>query len=109
MESEFKNCQLCAWKCGVNRLDGERGVCGQGMPEIAYTNLAQVLQSYSVPMLGCNFKCMYCNAYRLSQYPDSRWYYRGYVDPSELASEAIYQIDSEEEKAMGVDKISFTG
>jgi pyruvate formate lyase activating enzyme len=105
----FKNCKLCEWKCGVNRLEGERGVCGVGMPEVAYTNLAQILQSYSVTMLGCSFKCIYCNAYRLSQYPDSGWFYRGYVDPSELASESIYQINSREGKAMGVNKISFTG
>ncbi|NQE46450.1 7-carboxy-7-deazaguanine synthase, partial [ANME-1 cluster archaeon GoMg2] len=105
----FKNCNLCEWNCRVNRLEGELGVCGAGMPEIAYCNLAQVLQSYSVTMLGCNFKCIYCNAYRLSQYPGSGWFYRGYVEPSELASEAIYRINSREGRAMGVDKISFTG
>lgn len=105
----FKNCNLCEWNCGVNRLEGELGVCGAGMPEIAYCNLAQVLQSYSVTMLGCNFKCIYCNAYRLSQYPGSGWFYRGYVSPLELASEAIYRINSREGRAMGVDKISFTG
>ena len=108
-ESRFKNCELCEWKCDVNRLEGEVGVCGVGMPEIAYCNLAQVLQSYSVTMLGCSFKCIYCNAYRLSQYPGSGWFYRGYVEPSELASEAIYRIESREGKVMGVDKISFTG
>lgn len=105
----FRNCELCEWKCGVNRLRGEFGVCGVGIPEIAYTNLAQVLKSYSVTMLGCNFRCIYCNAYRLSQYPGSGWLYRGYVDPSELASEAIHRIESIEGRAMGVDKISFTG
>ena len=107
--SEFKNCTLCEWNCGVNRLEGEVGVCGVGMPEIAYCNLALVLQSYSVTMLGCSFKCIYCNAYRLSQYPGTGWFYRGYVDPSELASEAIYRINSQEGKTMGVDKLSFTG
>ncbi|MCW3134866.1 MAG: radical SAM protein [Methanophagales archaeon] len=105
----FNNCELCEWKCGVNRLEGESGVCGVGMPEIAYCNLAQVLQSYSVTMLGCSFKCIYCNAYRLSQYPGSGWFYRGYIDPVELAAEAIRRIKSPEGKAMHVDKISFTG
>jgi pyruvate formate lyase activating enzyme len=106
---EYKNCELCAWKCGVNRLEGELGVCGVGMPEVAYCNLAQVLQSYSVTMLGCSFKCIYCNAYRISQYPGSGWFYRGYVTPGELAAEAIRRIDSPEGRAMRVDKISFTG
>lgn len=106
---KFKNCKLCEWKCGVNRLEGEPGVCGVGMPEIAYCSLAQVLRSYSVTMLGCSFKCIYCNAYRLSQYPGSSWFYRGYIDPKELAAEAIRRINSPEGKAMHVDKISFTG
>ena len=105
----FENCKLCSWECGVNRLGGEPGVCGVGVPEVAYCNLAQVLRSYSVTMLGCNFKCIYCNAYRLSQYPDSGWFYRGYVPPEELASEAIQRIESHEGRAMGVDKMSFTG
>lgn len=107
--SRFEDCKLCEWKCGVNRLEAETGVCGAGMPEIAYCNLAEVLQSYSVTMLSCNFKCIYCNAYRLSQYPDSGWFYRGYVDPGELATEALRRIDSVEGRAMHVDKISFTG
>ncbi len=106
---EFENCTLCEWNCGVNRLEGEVGVCGAGMPEVAYCNLALVLQSYSVTMLGCSFKCIYCNAYRLSQYPGTGWFYRGYVAPSELASEAISRINSREGKTMGVDKLSFTG
>ncbi len=106
---KFEHCVLCEWKCGVNRLEGEPGVCGVGMPEIAYCNLAQVLRSYSVTMLGCDFKCIYCNAYRLSQYPGSGWFYRGYIDPGELAAEAIRRINSPEGKAMHVDKISFTG
>ena len=106
---KFKNCKLCEWKCGVNRLEGEPGVCGVGMPEIAYCSLAQVLRSYSVTMLGCSFKCIYCNAYRLSQYPSSGWFYRGYIDPKELAAEAIRRINSPEGRAMHVDKISFTG
>ena len=105
----FKNCKLCSWECGVNRLEGEMGVCGVGVPEVAYCNLAQVLHSYSVTMLGCNFKCIYCNAYRLSQYPGSGWFYRGYVTPEGLASEAIRRIESQEGQTMGVDKMSFTG
>jgi pyruvate formate lyase activating enzyme len=105
----LKNCVLCDYNCGINRLEGEAGVCGVGMPEIAYCNLAQVLRSYSITMLGCNFNCIYCNAYRLSQYPGSGWFYRGYVSPGELAAEAIRRIDSPEGRAMRVDKISFTG
>jgi len=109
MASGFENCELCEWKCGVNRLEGELGICGVGLPEVAYSNLAEVLRSYSVTMLGCCFKCIYCNAYRLSQYPRSGWFYRGYIEPDMLAEEAVRRINSQEGIAMGVDKISFTG
>lgn len=78
---DLKNCQLCPWKCGVNRLDGEKGVCRMGLPEVAYTGLTPVLQSYSITLLGCSFCCIYCNAYRISHYPDSGWKYRGFVEP----------------------------
>ncbi len=106
---EFENCKLCSWECGVNRMEGEIGVCGVSVPEIAYCNLAQVLHSYSVTMLGCNFRCIYCNAYRLSQYPGSGWFYRGYITPEQLASEAVLRIQSQEGRRMGVNRLSFTG
>lgn len=106
---EFRKCRLCEWHCEVNRLEGEVGVCGVTLPEIGYCNLAQVLRSYSVTMLGCSFKCIYCNAYRLSQYPVTGWIYRGYLPPSELATEALREINSPEGIQMGVDKLSFTG
>jgi pyruvate formate lyase activating enzyme len=73
------------------------------MPQIAYTMLSETLASYSVTMLGCNFRCMYCNAYRISQYPDAQWFYRGYVEPAVLADEAITRMTPD------TDKISFTG
>ncbi|MCW7075578.1 MAG: radical SAM protein [Candidatus Methanospirare jalkutatii] len=105
----FEKCKLCAWSCGVDRTAGEVGVCGVSLPEIAYTNLAFVLRSYSVTLLGCCFRCIYCNAYRISQYPQSGWFYRGFVEPEELAEEAIERISSEEGREMLVNKISFTG
>ncbi|MEA1894230.1 MAG: radical SAM protein [Euryarchaeota archaeon] len=102
--SELARCNLCEWRCGVNRLEGERGVCRAGMhPEIAYTMLSETLSSYSVTMLGCNFRCIYCNAYRISQYPDAQWFYRDYVKPSVLADEAISRMKPD------TDKIGFTG
>ncbi|MBA1343028.1 MAG: 7-carboxy-7-deazaguanine synthase [ANME-2 cluster archaeon] len=102
--SELARCNLCEWRCGVNRLEGERGVCRAGMhPLIAYTMLSETLSSYSVTMLGCNFRCIYCNAYRISQYPDAQWFYRDYVEPSVLADETISRMKPD------TDKIGFTG
>ena len=103
-QSELARCNLCEWRCGVNRLEGERGVCRAGMhPLIAYTMLSETLSSYSVTMLGCNFRCIYCNAYRISQYPDAQWFYRDYVEPAVLADETISRMTPD------TDKIGFTG
>jgi pyruvate formate lyase activating enzyme len=100
---EFEACQLCEWHCGINRNEA-RGICNVGMSEIAYTCLAESLESFSITLLGCNFRCLYCNAYRLSQYPDTNWFYRGYVAPEELAREAIEKL-----QGAGVEKLGFTG
>ena len=94
---------MCAWDCGVNRTE-EVGVCKVKLPEVAYTCLAESLESFSITLLGCNFRCLYCNAYRLSQYPDTNWFYRGYVDPEALAREAIKKL-----QGAGFEKLGFTG
>ncbi len=106
---ELKNCQLCPWNCGVNRLEGEQGVCRVGIPELAYTSLSPVLKTFSVTLLGCSFRCIYCNAYRLSQYPDSGWMYRGYVEPDLLVKEALDAFQSSLAQKLGVKRLSFTG
>lgn len=106
---ELKNCHLCSWNCRVNRLEGETGVCRVKIPEIAYTSLTKVLKSYSITMLGCSFFCTYCNAYRISQYPDSGWRYRGYVEPLALAEEALNMLKTSFAQDIGVNKVSFTG
>jgi len=106
---ELENCHLCTWDCGVNRLNGEKGVCGAGMPEVAYTNFTQVLKSYSITLLGCSFFCTYCNAYRIFQYPESGWRYRGYVDPPALVEEILQAFKSQYAQDMSVNKLSFTG
>jgi pyruvate formate lyase activating enzyme len=100
---EFEECRLCAWDCGVDRTE-VAGVCNVNLPEIAYTCLAQSLESYSITLLGCNFRCLYCNAYRISQYPDTNWFYRGYVAPRTLAQEAVEKM-----RAAGITKLGFTG
>lgn len=105
----LKKCQLCPWKCKVNRLAGEKGVCRVDLPEIAYTGLSQVLKTFAVTLLGCSFRCVYCNAYRISQYPDSGWMYRGYIKPDHLASEALKTFKTFFAQKIGVKKLSFTG
>jgi len=123
--TDLENCELCEWRCGVNRLAGERGVCRVGSPEVAAASLSRTLKSYSVTLLGCCYRCLHCNAYRISQYPDPLWWYGRHISPEELVSDAEIRIraygesvysrpacsDSGKEsgKEFEIDKISFTG
>ncbi len=106
---DLEKCQLCPWNCGVNRLEGETGICCAGIPEVAYTGLTEVLKTYAITLLGCSFRCIYCNAYRISQYPDSGWMYRGYVTANDLIEEVLDVFKTSFARKIGVEKLSFTG
>ncbi|NYT05831.1 MAG: radical SAM protein [Methanomicrobiales archaeon] len=86
------SCSLCEWRCGADRLRGERGVCRVGRAEVAATMCSGSLSSYIVTLLGCCYRCLHCNAYRISQYPDPGWQYAGYVPPEVLVAEARVRI-----------------
>lgn len=106
MTDDLACCRLCEWRCGVDRRSGERGVCRVGAAELAATMLSTTLSCFSVTLLGCCYRCLHCNAYRISQYPDLRWWYRGYVPPATLAAEARARIAA---SGQPIDRISFTG
>ena len=107
---ELKNCTLCEHRCGVNRLDGETGVCKTTMPTVASATLHPAPpESYTVFMSGCNFKCLNCQNWTISQYPDNRYRQRGYIDPEALARECLNALDSLPAKMMRADRIFFSG
>lgn len=69
-------CDLCPHDCGVNRIKGERGVCGAGFkPKIASANLHRgeeppisgTLGSGTVFLSGCSLKCTFCQNFPISQ------------------------------------------
>ncbi len=90
--TDLESCRLCEWRCGVDRLRGERGVCRTGRAEVAATMCSGSLEAYIVTLLGCCYRCLHCNAYRISQYPDPGWRYAGYVPPAALAADALERI-----------------
>ena len=73
---KYENCLICPRKCGVNRLNGGRGVCGMGSepvvniyslhygeePVISGTN-----GSGTVFFEGCSLKCVFCQNYDVSR------------------------------------------
>ena len=110
--SDFRNCQLCEWRCGVNRLDGERGVCRMttrgGVVASAQLHPAPP-ESYTVFLAGCNFKCLNCQNWTISTYPDQPGGVRGFLDPDTLAVECVRALRSPAGRAMGADRIFFSG
>jgi pyruvate formate lyase activating enzyme len=107
MQSSCNHCELCEWRCGVDRLAGERGVCRVGPAEVAAISCSETLHSMSVTLLGCCYRCLHCNAYRISQYPDPLWWYGRTLTPRELVDECLRHLDAV--GGINVDKISFTG
>jgi pyruvate formate lyase activating enzyme len=108
--AELKACQLCEHRCGVNRLEGETGVCRVTMPTVASATLHPAPpESYTVFMAGCNYKCLNCQNWTISQFPDNGFRQRGYEDPMELALECVNRLNSIPGKMMGADRIFFSG
>ena len=67
-------CDLCPRDCGVNRIRGERGICGAGLkPRIASANvhrgeeppISGTKGSGTISLSGCSLKCVF-----LSEFPD---------------------------------------
>lgn len=83
-------CRCCPRKCGVNRLEDERGFCGIGRNAvIASFNphfgeespLVGHHGSGTIFFAGCNLKCVFCQNYDISHDPDAGLS----AEPEELA------------------------
>ena len=107
---ELEECRLCEWRCGVNRLAGERGVCRMTLPAVASAQLHPAPpESYTIFVAGCNFKCLNCQNWSISTYPDQKAAIRGFVEPERLAAESVRALRSAAGRAMGADRIFFSG
>lgn len=69
-------CDLCPHDCGVNRIKGERGICGAGLkPRIASANvhrgeeppISGTKGSGTIFLSGCSLKCIFCQNFPISQ------------------------------------------
>lgn len=60
------SCRLCARNCGVNRLAGERGVCGLGHGAIVAEHFVHIAEeppinpSLVISLAGCGLRCRFC-------------------------------------------------
>jgi pyruvate formate lyase activating enzyme len=104
------HCTLCEHRCGVNRLEGETGICRMTVPVVASATLHPAPpESYTIFMAGCNYKCLNCQNWAIAQLPDNGYQPRGFVSAKELAIECVTQLDSPAAKLMGADRIFFSG
>ena len=108
--AELECCRLCEHRCGVNRLAGETGVCRTTTPAVASATLHPAPpSSYTVFLAGCNFKCLNCQNWGISCYPDIDVGIRGFVDPATLAAECVDRLHSVAGALIGADRIFFSG
>lgn len=104
--NELEQCQLCEWRCNVNRLTGERGVCGIGVPKVVLSTLHPAPPaSFDAFLSGCNFKCLGCQNYTISMLREPG----EYIPPDEWAELGLAYLESEEAKRMNADRLFFTG
>ncbi|MDH7508100.1 MAG: radical SAM protein [Methanomassiliicoccales archaeon] len=71
----LSRCEICEWRCQVNRNKGVKGRCGVLDPRIAseflhYGEEPPLIPSYTIFFSGCNFKCVFCQNYDISTHPD---------------------------------------
>lgn len=109
---ELSDCRLCAWECEVNRLEGERGVCGITVPLVASSMLHPAPPaSYDAFLVGCSFRCLFCQNWQIANYPDNPTSYdiEGYYPPKKWAELAIKYLRSSSAEVIGADRLFFTG
>lgn len=92
-ERILDSCHFCERRCGVNRKDGETGVCGVGergrvaSEFIHVGEEAELVPSYTIFFSGCTFNCQFCQNWDISQNPDSGVFYT----PQEIA-DSIFEM-----------------
>ncbi len=63
----LRDCRLCAWRCGVNRVAGQRGKCGLAAESrvykhyLSYNEESELVPAYRVFLGGCSFRCGFCD------------------------------------------------
>jgi len=75
LEQHLSNCNLCPNMCGINRIDGEIGICNAGLlPRVAMASLhyweepciSGEAGSGAVFFSHCNLSCVFCQNYMIS-------------------------------------------
>jgi putative pyruvate formate lyase activating enzyme len=94
--SALGECELCAHRCGVNRLAGPAGMCGAGsVPRIFSAQIEvgdemELIPAFTIALSGCNMRCAFCIT------GDESWHAGRGRDPdtAALAARAARAIES---------------
>ncbi len=83
-EEVFKNCHFCEHRCYVNRNEN-KGRCGVKNAKISshffhYGEEKVLIPSYTIFFSGCNFSCIYCQNWDISQFENG-----SYIEPEKMA------------------------
>ncbi|MFQ6032072.1 MAG: radical SAM protein [Candidatus Zixiibacteriota bacterium] len=72
----LRNCRVCPRRCGVDRLNGQRGICKVGKnPKVSSYNvhfgeeppISGTRGSGTIFFTSCNLRCVYCQNFPISQ------------------------------------------
>ncbi|MCW1302862.1 MAG: radical SAM protein [Candidatus Parvarchaeota archaeon] len=86
LQDYSKSCNLCERRCGVNRGEGEIGFCRVREARVASEFLhfgeePELVPSHTIFFAGCNFNCVFCQNWDISQYPENG----AIIEPVELS------------------------
>lgn len=84
----YRTCHFCQRRCGINRAQGEHGVCGVTQSRVAsrfvhWGEESILIPSFTVFFSGCTIRCLYCQNWDISQFPNAGIR----LDPKTLATE----------------------
>jgi len=98
----LKKCELCELRCGINR-EKEIGYCRVKESRVAVDFLhmgeePELVPSYTVFFSGCNFRCVFCQNWDISQYRVGE-----FIHPRNMAKKIRYA------HARGAKNVNFVG
>lgn len=109
LEEYLSNCRLCPNLCGINRIDGEVGVCNAGLlPKVAMASLhfweepciSGEAGSGAVFFSHCNLSCVFCQNYKIS--------HEGFGQEISVEQLANIYINLQNQGALNINLVSAT-
>ena len=84
-------CRLCEHRCGVNRLQGEHGLCKAGAQarvfsaQVEVADELEIIPTFAIALSGCDLRCAFCITGEASWNP----HVGEEFSPEALAAEAL--------------------